>query len=653
MLRLKALHLEDFGPFKGPQTIRIADEDGVTIVYGENMRGKTSLLNAIRFAFFGKVIGRGPNPLALSHVGNWEQAESGKFGFQVQLVFSEDERQYKLTRTCKPRPAVTTPRGDHDYVVDYFLEEDGTVLGPNQAETELKRILPEQISRFFLFDGELLQEYEDLLSTETDMGRRISEAIEKILGVPVLTSARATMLRLKDASERSEATAAQGDQKTQEFGNQQLELLAQRDVLTRDLGRLEKELEAERSNKSALEEALKKKERLAAILEKRDTLTRQVEEIKHRKGVKEAELKVEMGTAWCVLLHEPMSSMHADLRAREAILHTEILRADVLRDLQSDASSTCPACLQAVSPEARKAIEHSLHGSSEAGRGVKEHDLASIRRKLGALEQHSSTARQAVLRLLWDDVEDLAIDLSTKQSDRDELDKQLQNVDEEGLRRTKVEYENAIRQIATLEEGVAGTRKRIDEINSDAEQIQRRIDKLAKGNLQGERRRRETYSNLHKLFDAAVSAYRDQLRKRVEADATKHFRSLTTEPDYAGLRINDSYGLTIVHQDGSSVPVRSAGAEHVVALCLMGALQNNAPLRGPIVIDSPFGRLDSGHTRNIVRALPDIAKQVVLLVYDDELPPAIARTELRGKLRGEWRMERRSAKHTELVPRKD
>ena len=37
---------------------------------------------------------------------------------------------------------------------------------------------------------------------------------------------------------------------------------------------------------------------------------------------------------------------------------------------------------------------------------------------------------------------------------------------------------------------------------------------------------------------------------------------------------------------------RSAEAEHVVALALMGALQNNSPLRGLIVVDSPFGRLD-------------------------------------------------------------
>src|SRR5205085_5690970 len=103
--------------------------------------------------------------------------------------------------------------------------------------------------------------------------------------------------------------------------------------------------------------------------------------------------------------------------------------------------------------------------------------------------------------------------------------------------------------------------------------------------------------------------------------------------------INDNYGLTIVHKDGELIPVRSAGAEHVVALSLVAALQNNAPLRGPIVIDSPFGRLDGGHRARIVQALPDMADQVVLLVYEEEMPPARAREALKGRLRAEWSLE--------------
>ena len=90
MLQIKALHVEDFGPFKGHQTVNFSPEEGVTVIYGENMRGKTSLLNAVRFAFFGKVLGRGTKTMSLHKVGNWEQAACGKFGFQVQLEFKDD-----------------------------------------------------------------------------------------------------------------------------------------------------------------------------------------------------------------------------------------------------------------------------------------------------------------------------------------------------------------------------------------------------------------------------------------------------------------------------------------------------------------------------------------------------------------------------------
>ncbi|MFB6186459.1 MAG: hypothetical protein ABEI86_06280, partial [Halobacteriaceae archaeon] len=106
---------------------------------------------------------------------------------------------------------------------------------------------------------------------------------------------------------------------------------------------------------------------------------------------------------------------------------------------------------------------------------------------------------------------------------------------------------------------------------------------------------------------------------------------------------------TIIHEDGSEIEVRSAGAEHVVALALMGALQNNAPLQGPIIMDSPFGRLDKGHVRNVVETLPSLTDQVMLLVYRDEINPETARELLKGKLRREYRLDRVSARHTKAL----
>jgi DNA sulfur modification protein DndD len=93
-------------------------------------------------------------------------------------------------------------------------------------------------------------------------------------------------------------------------------------------------------------------------------------------------------------------------------------------------------------------------------------------------------------------------------------------------------------------------------------------------------------------------------------------------------------------------PCDSAGAEHIVALSLMGALQRNAPLRGPIVMDSPLGRLDETHTTKVVQSLPNMASRVMLLVYESELDPKDVRNRLQSSLKKEYRIVRRSARHS-------
>lgn len=45
MLRFTSLTIENFGPFKGDQTIDFTNDNGVTIIWGNNGRGKTTLLN--------------------------------------------------------------------------------------------------------------------------------------------------------------------------------------------------------------------------------------------------------------------------------------------------------------------------------------------------------------------------------------------------------------------------------------------------------------------------------------------------------------------------------------------------------------------------------------------------------------------------------
>ena len=86
---------------------RVLASDGVTVVYGDNMVGKTSLMNAVRFAFFGEIHGRGERTRGLLSACNRDLADEGKFEFVVDLSVGFDGARLRHLREsevpCRPR----------------------------------------------------------------------------------------------------------------------------------------------------------------------------------------------------------------------------------------------------------------------------------------------------------------------------------------------------------------------------------------------------------------------------------------------------------------------------------------------------------------------------------------------------------------------
>ena len=162
--------------------------------------------------------------------------------------------------------------------------------------------MPETVSRFFLFDGELLQQYEELLRNESDMGRNIKEAIERILGVPVLTNGRTDLGEIAKDAQKRESKAAQKNQKTQSLGNQHEALLKQRDGLQEETERLKKQLETLKVSKASKEEVLRKTEKTKGLLDERARLQEEIAAAESRLKEKEEKRKELLSVAWKGLL---------------------------------------------------------------------------------------------------------------------------------------------------------------------------------------------------------------------------------------------------------------------------------------------------------------------------------------------------------------
>lgn len=643
MLRLKRLEVEGFGPFAEQQALEFPDGPGVTVVYGENMRGKTSLLNAVRYAFFGTVLGRGSRVRRLHTISNRDLAGDGRYGFSVSLTFDYDGQEHELVRECRPR--IKAPTNDEDYSQDVMLRRGSATLGPQEREKALQQIFPQEVSRFFLFDGELLQEYEALLISESEAGHRISEAIERILGVPILKRGRIHLTQLSEEADKLAAKEASKQQGTQALGTALQQATEQKEAHHNEMARLQRHLHDLNAQKADVEQFLQSKQKYASILQERDEAGAKLDQAGKDEKLNRGELQKAMGEGWRSLLREPVRTARAAAQAdaqHELDAFLMSLRAQAIE------SGHCGTCDQDVAAAVVTRLKESLPQNGRVAAGPAGGVSAAMAR-LADLNKFNEADNIGEIRQLWKRLRDLELEQVTLRDRISDLNTAMADADPETLRRSKTSYSEVIEKITVVKRAIDDEAKKADEKDQNIQRLKKKLELSGTSDLKAGQLRAKILRDSSEVFGAAVERYKSDLRGRVEATASKLFLSMTTEKqDFAGLTINESYGLTIRHRDGRAEDARSAGAEHVVALALMGALQNNAPLRGPIVMDSPFGRLDESHTANVIQTLPDMAEQVVLLVYEAEVGKARMRDLLGSRLVREYQLERVSSRRTNV-----
>ena len=117
---------------------------------------------------------------------------------------------------------------------------------------------------------------------------------------------------------------------------------------------------------------------------------------------------------------------------------------------------------------------------------------------------------------------------------------------------------------------------------------------------------------------------------------------------YSGLEINENYGLQIINKNGEKVIMKSSGAEQIVALSLIDALSKTGRPSGPVVMDTPFGRLDPEHRVRILEYLPTSASQLILFVHKGETGNDIL-NKISGQIGKEYQLKLQDDKDNSLI----
>lgn len=486
----------------------------------------------------------------------------------------------------------------------------------------------------------MLQEYEELIINESEVGPQISSAIERILGVPILKAGRRHLQELADEADRQAATEASRFRETESLGNALKAAIGLRSAQQEELSRLKDNLADLLRQKAETEIKLAADRRSADLMNRRQEALKRADDASSKQVTLRLDVKRLMGSAWRTVLREPLRQAKEQAQSN---LRTELeeVKADLRRlaisqrhcDVcERDISDELAAYLQATAPDTRlddPSAQNSVN--------------------LRVLSRFEDIDISGEIRQLIRQIQELAVEEQHQREEASDLLANLADADQTSIRSTQASYSEVIEQIGVLKLGIDKQATELERQEARVDALRRKLQSTTRGDLAALEKRSKVLRDSAAVFDEAVEVYKTDLRQRVEDSATQLFLAMSTEKtDYAGLSINNEYGLTIMHMDGRPEDARSAGAEHVVALALMGALQQNAPLRGPIVMDSPFGRLDDGHTSNVVSGLHKMADQVILLVYEAEVGRGRARQLLGPRLIAEYELERVNSRRTNI-----
>jgi DNA sulfur modification protein DndD len=642
-MKYRKLTIENFGPYYGTHVLAFGRERGVWLVYGDNGRGKTTLLNAFRYALYGKILGRRAERRPEELANTRHALEMGRSEFKTILEFEHNGVEYRVTRHF-----LAGRNPDHLMVV----EHNGTPLNDSEATKAMLAVAPESISQFFLFDGELLRQYEDLRDPNIDSGRRMRDEVDRLLGVHAVENAIQDLKEIRAGINRDTARVLAANARARNLAVAMQEANDKRGALVVALSELRSKHRAHSARLTEVEEALAQDQRARDTLARIDVLKQKRTGLEVKLQLALEELQEMSSTAWKAAILPALGSRLREIKEQTQAMDERRVAAMVARRTEQhlQAGVDCPVCETPLDDARREEVLRRIRASGAVA-DVERLDrvVSFLRKQAETLEQLNDTGAAHVLAEREKAVRRLGLDISDVDESVSEQEEDLRGIDESEVRRRGRERDDLTMLLSGLEQDMIQTESDIQQQDNAITRIK---DELLRLNVTTDpvlESKDRISGGLLDLFSEALAHYQDELLARVEDEASQVFMSVRAEDEYRRLTIREGYGLSIVDEAGVEVLGHSAGYEHLIALSLIAALQRCSPVQGPIVMDSPFGRLDETHTRNVVAALPRIAEQVVLLAFNTEFDRDSAVEALGDSLVAEFSLERVSARHTKIV----
>lgn len=188
---LQSIKLENFRQFRN-ETIDFADGNNgknVTIIIGENGTGKTTFAQAFFWCLYGETEFSDKNMLNKVVASELRPGQEAKV--QVVLKLKHGDVDYTLIREQIYRKDASNRIKPDNTVFDIAKKDasgNTSYIKKTACESEVKGILPKELSRYFFFDGERIEK----MSKDISNGKKatdFADAVKGLLGLNGMYSA--------------------------------------------------------------------------------------------------------------------------------------------------------------------------------------------------------------------------------------------------------------------------------------------------------------------------------------------------------------------------------------------------------------------------------------------------------------------------------
>jgi DNA sulfur modification protein DndD len=630
---LEKIKLENFRQFHGSNELTFSTQKrkNITVIHAENGFGKTALLNALLWGFYGHegLTEKFEQPHNIIHEGiaHSKKRDRRDLEARVTILFRHGDEKYTLSRSLS-----LAQQHDDPKKTDLRLEvqRDGQAIDIDKPQWILEQLMPSAISPYLFFDGEGIEH----LAMEKNSGQ-IRTAIYQMLGLGLIEAAIADlghvnvrgrlMRELKENTDESTVKLIEREQKLLELVDgirkRKGACGENQSALTKEIEGINKKLEANREARALQLQRSRLDEEEKALTSKLRELTGRLSSLIAEDGYTLfAEKLVQHG-------REITQRLRQERRMPAKVLNVFI------DELLSVGECVCGCVLSLGSPERQKVEAlRTIAGDQHFNNAVSALDHA-----LGLIDGVTHRVRTN----LKDAINERDIykrRLRKIEEEQQEIHEKLGGKDDEEIADLEKERERKLldQRELTLEEG--RLQKDLSDRETELAAVHREIEsskQVASIAAKAQRRLKAVDDSIALLEKIREHEMRD-LRKVLNDEIDAHFQNIIDRAYWAEL--SEDFVLRLkkrvgIGDTGEVIDVaKSTGQGQVTSLVFIASLVALARRRSeiptilkdveggeyPMVMDSPFGQLGDEFRAGVAKWIPTLAPQVIIFVSSSQ-----------------------------------